>query len=368
MRIPTRPLSLLLTPFFVITSFVASFGRLPRGERLERIKQSPNYSDGQFQNLAQDEPGYPGEPPSRKWPFLGSARDLLAKPKDLRPAKPVPAIKTDLHALDRKEDTLVWLGHDTVFLQLDGMRFLVDPTLVKGSPVSFINRAFPAEYAYTPDDIPDIDYLLVSHVHWDHLDYGTVKSLQDRIGTVVCGLGAGEYFEYWKFPKEKIIELDWNEKFMFGNGLAIHVLPARHRAQRGLTQNKTLWVSFLLEAPSRTVFISGDTGYGSHFAEIGKKFPDIDLAIMENGQYDERWPYSHLMLDDLVKAIKELDPARVLTMHHAKYALANHAWYEPLDNISATAEAASFSLLTPMIGEPVRLNDPGQKFSRWWVD
>jgi len=362
MKLITKIVSLCMAPFIALFSFVASFGRAPRGERLERMKNSPNYSDGAFHNLQSDD-----EREDDDDSFFGFISELFSKPADLRPSKPIPAVKTDLKQLDRREDILVWLGHSAVFIQIDGIRILTDPTLVTGSPVSFANKAFPVEYAYTPDDIPDINYLLISHEHWDHLDYHTVKSLKDRIGTVVCGLGLGEYFEYWKFPKEKIVELDWNEKFTFGDGLTIHALPARHGGQRFLKRNGTLWVSFMLEAPSHTVFFSGDTGYGTHFAGIKEKFPDIDLAIMENGQYDENWRNSHMLPDDLVRAIKDLGPARIVTMHNSKYAEANHAWYAPLEKIATVAAKEHFDLLTPMIGEIVHLNDLNQTFSQWWM-
>lgn len=365
MKIITKIISLCMAPILALCSFVASFGRSPRGERLERIRNSPNYSGGAFHNRQPDEED---QEPEDEGSFLDSIRAFFSRPGDLRPSKPVPAVKTDLKNLDRQQDVLVWMGHDTLFIQIDGIRILSDPTLVTGSPVSFANKPFPVAYDYTPDDIPDIDYLLISHEHWDHLDYHTVTSLRDRIGTVVCSLGVGEYFEYWKFPKEKIIELDWDEKHTFGDGLTIHALTARHGTNRALARNKTLWVSFMLEAPSMTIFISGDTGYGAHFAEIKKSFPAIDLAIMENGQYDQRWKNSHMLPEGLVQAVKDLGPDRIMTMHNSKYAEANHSWKAPLENITAAAAKEGFALLTPMIGEIVYLKDKGQTFTQWWAE
>ena len=137
--------------------------------------------------------------------------------------------------------------------------------------------------------MPDIDYLVISHDHWDHLDYNTVKKLKDRIGAVICPLGVGEHFEYWGFDKERLIELDWNEDANLVPGFMIHCLPARHFSGRRLTANQSLWASFLLEAPSQKIYIGGDGGYDTHYAEIGNRFPGIDLAILENGQYNEEW-------------------------------------------------------------------------------
>ena len=367
MKLITRLVSLVMAAVMGVFSFVVAFGRQPRGERLERIKNSPNYSNGSFHNQAQQDEPAQAQPKSNSSVF-NTIANLFTNKAEIRPSKPLPAVKTDLWQLDRGEDVLLWMGHDALFIQIDGIRILVDPTLVMGSPVSFIKTAFPATYSYTPEDIPDIDYLLISHEHWDHLDYHTFNKLRDRIGKVVCGLGVGEYFEYWKFPKDRIIELDWYENITFGDGLTIHALPARHGTNRALISNKTLWVSFMMEAPTMTIFFSGDTGYGVHFPETGRSFPNIDLAIMENGQYDEQWRTSHMLPGQLVRAIKDLNPARVLTMHHAKYDLANHTWRAPLENISAAAQREGFALLTPMMGEVVRLKDTGQTFSRWWED
>ena len=131
--------------------------------------------------------------------------------------------------------------------------------------------------------MPDIDCLIVTHDHWDHLDYRTVMQLKERIGRVVCPLGVGEHFEYWGFNSDRIVELDWNESCGLSDGFRIHCLPARHFSGRGLQRNRSLWASFLVESPSRRVYLAGDGGYDTHFAEIGRRFAPIDLAVVENG-------------------------------------------------------------------------------------
>ena len=201
--------------------------------------------------------------------------------------------------------------------------------------------------------MPDIDYLVISHDHWDHLDYHTVKQLKGRIGKVVCPLGVGEHFEHWGFDKSRIIELDWKESATLSQQFIIHCLPSRHFSGRGLTPNQTLWASFLLETPDRKIFIGGDGGYGSHLKQIGEQFPDIDLAILENGQYNEDWKYIHTMPSLLEQTIKDLRVHRVLTVHHSKYALARHRWDEPLKNARNLSRNNSLTILMPVIGEVV---------------
>jgi len=353
----------------------ASFGRTPRGDRLERVQNSPNYRDGAFQNQPLPPELAPAEltPPEiqkRRAPrIVRLFRFAFRNTKKLRPQKDIPAIKTDVGIFDRQENVFVWFGHSSFFLQTDGKRFLIDPVFVKAAPVHFANKPFKGTKLYRPEDMPEIDYLIISHDHWDHLDYNTVRKLKDRIGLVICGLGVGEHFERWGFDKDRIIELDWGDQTALDNGIVLECLPARHFSGRGLfSRNKALWGSYILQTASRTIFISGDGGYGAHFAEIGSRFESIDLAIMENGQYNTEWSANHLMPDHLVKAIKDLSPKKLITVHNSKYILSAHSWEEPLVNIAKAAEQESFNLLTPMIGEPVRLDDDSQVFHKWWED
>ena len=290
-----------------------SFGSLPQGARLERIKRSPHYRDGQFNNL------HPTQMmTSDEGRFGAMLSFLFRKTENLRPENEVPVIKTDL-------------------------------------PVSFVNKPFKGTDVYKPEDMPDIDYMVISHDHWDHLDYRTVKSLKDRVGKVICGLGVGEHFEYWGYDKDRLVELDWYEDAVLENGFAVHCLPTRHFSGRGLKANQTLWASFLIETPSQKIYMAGDGGYDSHFEEIGKHFPDIDLAILENGQYNEGWNLIHLMPSNMAKAAKDLKAKKIMTVHHSKYALAKHPWNEPLTNEKKMQEQDSLNMMIPEIGEVMPL-------------
>ena len=337
-----------------------SFGRAPRGERLERIGRSPNYRDGKFHNI------HPTPiTTAEKGGLSGIWHFLFGKRRDLKPENDLPTVKTDLHGLDRNEETVVWFGHSSYFIQSGGKRFLVDPVLTNRPPMSLMFRPFKGTDVYTPDDIPDVDFLIVTHEHWDHLDYNTVKRLKNRVGKVVCPLGVGEHFEYWGFPPERIAEMDWYDTLYADDRLAIHCLPARHYSNRILKRDRTLWASFMIDGPQR-IYLSGDGGYDTHFAEIGEKFPGIDLAVMENGQYDRDWRYIHLMPDELVRAIDDLKPRTVLTVHNSKYALCKHPWHEPLDNIRKASAGRPYRLLTPRIGEKTSLRDTVATSGKWW--
>lgn len=228
------------------------FGRAPRGERLERIWRSPNYRDGAFRNRH----ATPQLTSGKGW--WATMYDFLFERKERnRPDHALPAVKTDLKALDPKENLLVWFGHSSYLIQADGLRILVDPVFETASPVPFFNRPFEGTDLYKPEDMPGIDLLVITHDHWDHLDYGTVTKLRDRTGRVVCPLGVGEYFEYWGFDPQRITELDWGEQAALGGGFTVYCRPARHFSGRTFRANWTLWASFVVETPSQRIFLGG---------------------------------------------------------------------------------------------------------------
>ncbi len=339
------------------------FGSTPKGARLERVRNSPNYRDGKFQNIE------PTEQLTSDEGFITSLRHVLLKRNaNGRPKDPIPSVKTDLWNLHRDEEVLIWFGHSSYLLQINGRRLLIDPVLSgSGSPVSFINKPFPGADTYRPADIPEIDYLVISHDHWDHLDYTTVREIKERVGKVICGLGVGQHFERWGFTSEQLIELDWNEEAVLGGGLTVYCLPARHFSGRSLNRNQSLWVSYLFDFPSCRVYIGGDSGYGKHFAGIGERFGNIDLAILENGQYSDTWKYMHTRPQYLVQAFNDLKAKRLFTVHHSKFSLSNrHSWSEPLEHITRAAEQDSIPLIQPMIGEKVNLRDSIYTLYPWW--
>lgn len=338
-----------------------SFGKLPAGERLERIKRSPNFRNDQFQNQSPTTLMAGGKSRIKIfWEFL------FTKVKDLRPEKDLPAVKTDLRKIPLQEDILVWMGHSSLYMQISGKRIVIDPVLRSAAPMPYMNKAFKGTGIYEPDDLPDIDYLLISHDHWDHLDYETVIQLKKRIKKIICPLGVGAHFEYWGFSPADIIELDWNEHVQPDENIRITALPARHFSGRGLTSNKSLWAGYMLQSTAGNIYLSGDTGYDTHFKAIKETFGTIDFAILENGQYNEDWKYIHMLPDHLVQAVKDLEPKRVMTVHNSKYALARHAWYEPLEQFSEAATQHHFQVVTPMIGEIVHWKDSTQLYTKWW--
>lgn len=338
------------------------FGRAPQGQRLERIESSPNYKNGRFQNI-EDTPDLAEgvNMLTVLWSFL-----FKKTPRQV-PVDSIPSIKTNLHRLDSHTDVLVWFGHSSYFMQVDGKKLLVDPVFNgHASPVSFTTKSFPGTKGYHVEDMPNIDYLIITHDHWDHLDYNTVNQLQSKVARVICPLGVGAHLEYWGYPAEKIVELDWYESTSLSNGFTLRATPARHFSGRGFKRNGTLWASFVLNTPTQRIFIGGDSGYGTHFSQIGQQYGPFDFAILENGQYHPYWIHIHTLPEQVIQAAQELGAKRILPVHNSKFSLAMHAWDDPLIEVTEANTETNLPLLTPMIGQPVYLRDTVQAFSRWW--
>lgn len=339
----------------------AKFGRTPSAARLAKIKLSPNFRSGSFQNMS------PTPDLTEGAGLFSVLMEFLTKKERVKPVDELPSQKTDLLNLDPREDVLIWFGHSSYFIQVDGRKILVDPVLSgTASPLAFTTRAFRGTDRYTADDLPPIDYLFISHDHWDHLDYSVMLKLRSKVHMVICGLGTGQHFGRWGYNPSEIIEKDWNEKIVLPDGFTVFTTPARHFSGRGFKRNQALWTSFVLQTPSMKIFIGGDSGYDTHFATIGKTFGPFDLVILENGQYNKSWKYIHMMPPEVLQAAKDLNAKRLFPVHSGKFALANHPWDEPLNMISELAINGPIKLLTPMIGEKVNLQDTDQQFSEWW--
>lgn len=329
------------------------FGKPSSGERLGRIKKSPHFKDGQFHNLSNTPALTEGTSYYRvlkEFFFLKSKRGT--------PGMALPSRTADLLHLDKEKDVLVWFGHSSYFMQIDGKRVLVDPVFSgSASPVKFTTRSFKGSDLYMAPAIPEIDYLFITHDHWDHLDYETIKKLKPKIKKVITGLGVGAHLEYWGYDKNIIIEKDWNEEVLLEEGFTLNTAPTRHFSGRGFKRNATLWMSYIFKTPSMNIFIGGDSGYDSHFTEIGKKFGPFDLAILENGQYDKNWKYIHMMPEEVVQAAQELKAKILLSVHWSKFSLSLHAWDEPMIRLIKEARRKGLPVLHPMIGELVYLKE-----------
>lgn len=354
---------LVLIILLVLFMTLPQFGKLPSGRRLELIKQSANYRNGQFLNLNHTPDLAEGTTYIKVlWAFF------FKKGRRSRPEDILPSQKISLLSLGDDENILVWLGHSSYFMKIDGKTILVDPVLSgHASPLPFTTRAFKGADVYIADDFPHIDYLFITHDHWDHMDYKTLRKMMPKIGITITSLGTGAHLERWGYNPAKILEKDWYEKIDLGHGFFTDTVPARHFSGRGFRRNRSIWTSFVLQTPSKKIFIGGDSGYDSHFSIAGKQFGPFDLAILECGQYNESWKYIHMMPEEVVWAAKNLGAKKLLPVHWGKFSLALHDWDEPIIRVSAEAEKQHLPLLTPMIGQKINL-DEHINFIKWWED
>jgi L-ascorbate metabolism protein UlaG (beta-lactamase superfamily) len=337
------------------------FGRRPTGIRLKKIQHSPHYHNSRFQNQSHTPALTEGESflkVLRKFFFDNNAQKI--------PPAPLPSVKTDLLNLDPSRNLLVWFGHSSYFMQIDGKTFLVDPVFSgNASPLRFTTKSFKGSDIYHAKDLPPIDYLFITHDHWDHLDYKTVLKLKPVVGKIITGLGVAAHLESWGFKKSSIEEMDWGEHLELGSGFMADSITARHFSGRGFKRNGTIWISVVLTTPGKKIFIGGDSGYDRHFAETGKRFGPFDLVILENGQYNESWKYIHMSPEETVQAALDLKGKKLLPVHWSKFSLSLHAWDEPIRRIKKEAALKNMQLVHPMIGEPVDL-DGDHTFESWW--
>lgn len=360
---------LIIIGIIVAVTFVVMsqqvFGAEPKGKRLERMLKSEHYKNKQFQNQSftpQFAEGYSA--PKVMYDFFFKKKDPF-----LKPHHNVPAIHTDLKNLPKDEDVFIWMGHSSYYIQIDGVSFLIDPVLSNyGSPFKFFNKAFAGSDLFKPEDIPNIDYLIITHDHYDHLDYPTVKAIHPKVGKVIMPLGVGAHFERWGYSENQLLEEEWGASLELKNNIKITYTPARHFSGRKLHKNNTLWTSYVLETPTKKLFLGGDSGYDTHFKMIGEKYGPFDFAIMENGQYNAAWRYIHALPEDVIQASLDIRAKNIIPVHSAKFALALHPWNEPLQKVTTLGKEKNLHILTPKIGEVLDLNKKDHQFSTWWQD
>ncbi len=335
-----------------------TFGKIPAGEALKRIEASPNYSNKSFQNVAPTKL-FTGESQMKVlWKFVTG--------KNTKPPKPLPSIKTDLKNLPDDKPVIVWFGHSSYLIKIDCKHILVDPVFCgHASPVPFTTKSFAGTDIYTVEDLPEIDVLLISHDHYDHLDYKTVQQLILKTKMVCTSLGVASHLQYWGFDSNNIIEFDWWNEHVLFNDLKLTAVPARHFSGRGLIRNKTLWSAFVLQTNDYNLFLGADSGYGDHFKLIHEKFPSFNVAILECGQYNLAWHNIHMLPEETVQACIDLQAKVLMPVHWGKFALSLHTWDEPIQRVSAKADELNVKITTPMIGEPVII-DRSYPNSKWW--
>lgn len=298
-------------------------------------------------------------------------RYLTEKRVDAKPVEPIPVqtlVSEQLVADNQNGVAIYRLGHSSLMLAAEGEFWLIDPVFSeRASPVSW---AGPKRFHKTPialEDLPQIKGVLISHDHYDHLDKKTIKFLKSRVESFVVPLGVGNHLREWGVADSRIHELDWWDSISVGE-LELTATPSQHFSGRSLNdRNKTLWASWVIQAPGKKIYFSGDTGYFSGFKEIGERLGPFDLTIMENGAYNENWPMVHMSPEETFQAHQDVKGIAMLPVHNGTFDLAMHPWYEPLERLHALAYAKGVPMITPEMGQRVPLDNlEVAEGNRWW--
>lgn len=327
---------------------------------MEKIHHSPNYRQGSFQNIETTEVML------KSASIIGMIRNFINKPTSVVPSVVLPSKKTDLKLSQPGGPVITWFGHSSYCIRYKNFTILIDPVFSShASPVTLFGKAFRGANVYGADDIDRVDLLILTHDHYDHLDYHTITRLFPKTTHICTALGVGAHLEYWGIPSEKITELDWWDSIQINEDLHLTATPARHFSGRTVKRNQTLWCSFILSWGNYRIFIGGDSGYDGTFKKIGEHSGPFDLAILECGQYGKDWPFIHMLPEETVQAAIDLKAKVLMPVHWGKFSLSLHEWNEPVKRVVKAAKEKGVVITTPEIGEPVII---GQQLpaETWW--
>jgi L-ascorbate metabolism protein UlaG (beta-lactamase superfamily) len=324
--------------------------------------QSPQQRDGRYQNVVPREAIGFMKTVAIGWEFV------TGKKKATVPDVPIPVRTLTTAALLAAPDgSLYRLGHSTLLLKLAGEFWLTDPV--------FSERASPVQWAgpkrfhappITIDDLPPIKGVILSHDHFDHLDYAAVLRLAPKVEVFITPLGVGERLVAWGVDPARVRQLDWWDKTSVG-AVELVAVPAQHFSGRSLTDaDRTLWASWVIMAGDLRLFFSGDTGYHANFKTIGERYGPFDLTMIETGAYDKQWADVHMQPEETLQAHFDLKGRWLLPVHNGTFDLALHPWNEPFERIQALAQAQGVALTTPVMGERLSLAAP-HAGDAWWV-
>lgn len=328
---------------------LAALGGKVTGERFERIQDSPNFNGRRFENAVETPMGVPSA--GLAWEYVkgGVEREPVVDFPILRPETP------SLRPGPGEQLRVTWLGHSSMLIEIDGRMVLTDPVFgPRAAPVSWMGPKRFHPVPVEPESLPDLDVIIVSHDHYDHLDFPTVSRMAHRDTKWVTSLGVGAHLEMWGVPAENIVELDWWAEADI-DGLQVVATPARHFQGRGPGATAaSFWSSFAIRGPKHSAWFSGDTGpWDEGFAQIGERFGGFDLSMIEIGAWHPAWGNIHLGPENAMRVHELVRAKTLMPVHWGTFNLALHAWDQPIRHIQDLAESASVQLLSPMMGETV---------------
>jgi len=357
--------ALVVLGAFIFIKVSPEFGGKPSKEQLKLYSSSPNFEQGKFINAT---------PTNMDMSFsetVGVMYEFFKGAPGRTPTQPLPLHKIDSVDIAQKPDTLTrltWFGHSTFLLEMKGKNILIDPMFgqVPAPHPLLGSKRFNEELPIAIEKLPHIDAVIFSHDHYDHLDYGSVQKLKSKVDKFYVPLGLDAHLTAWGIAPEKITAVDWWETIKHED-LTFISAPARHFSGRGVTDRfNTLWCSWVIKSGDESIYFSGDSGYGDHFKEIGEKYGPFDFAMMECGQYNEKWPDIHMMPEETAQAAIDLNAKVMMPIHWGAFRLAMHSWTDPVERVTKKAAALGMPVATPKIGESIIINGSNYPTDVWW--
>ncbi|GHE99036.1 Zn-dependent hydrolase [Amycolatopsis deserti] len=345
--------ALLGTAVAALWEIPVAFGGRPDPERMRR---SPQFHDGRFRNLAP-----PLVQPARARDLVG---EMVFGKQQRKPTGPVPLVPPQAPADEGLHIT--WYGHASSLIEIDGRKVLVDPVWGRRvSPSRFVGPKRMHEPPHQLSELPELDVIIVSHDHYDHLDRPTVVRLaKTQRAPFVVPLGVGAHLRRWRIPAERIIELDWDESVSVG-GVEVTASAAQHFSGRAFTRNNTLWASWIVARSGRKVFYTADSGYFEGYRTIGEKYGPFDAALVQIGAYHPAWPDIHMTPEEGVAAHRDVRGGLLIPVHWGTFRLAMHGWSEPAERAWSEAKAHDVALAIPRPGERIDVDAP-KPIDPWW--
>ncbi|MFU7515834.1 MBL fold metallo-hydrolase [Clostridium sp. HCS.1] len=359
-KIALRILEVILIVTIIITLFVyinpVFGGRISKEDKSNYEKRAENYVNGRFI--------YPSE-----YEIKNEFTDNPVSKKEKLPKGVLPSANPSISQTSKEKFAVAWFGHSSLLIQMNGMNILIDHMFSeRSSPISFMGPKRFSEPPITIEELPEIDIVIISHDHYDHLDMNSIKELDDKVDKYIVPLGVNKHLERWNIDESKIQDMAWWEEVEV-NGLTIACTPARHFSNRkGFNINRTLYASWVLKNENYQVYESGDGGFGGHFKEIHEKYGDFDLAIMENGQYNMKWHNSHMFPEEAAEATRILGAKKTMPIHWGAFVLSDHGWDDPIERFLTVSEKLGIDAVTPKIGETVYLDKYMNYQEKWWKD
>ncbi|OSY86941.1 membrane protein [Tenacibaculum holothuriorum] len=360
-------IGILIISYLLVVNFYPSFGGDVTKELQQQYSTSVNFKDGKFANKT----GVPKDPSFSEILKI-SRKFFFEKVKNGRPKNDLNIQKIDsANVADYKDETrLIWYGHSSFLLQTDGKNILLDPMFGQvAAPLSFLGeKRFNKQMPLEIEKLPQIDAVVISHDHYDHLDYESIKKLKSKVEHYFVPLGVSVHLKAWGIPDNKITELDWWQETTYKD-IQFVCTPSQHFSGRKMNNRQsTLWSSWVIKSKTNNLYFSGDSGYEKHFKVIGEKYGPFDFAMLECGQYNEMWSDIHMMPEETAQAGVDLQAKKIMPIHWAGFKLAMHSWTDPITRVSKKAKELNLPLIAPKIGEPIIVNDSTQVYQNWWKD